>query len=243
MAGTLAGKIALVTGATRGIGKAIAEAYVREGAAIFICARNQAEVSTTVQSLRKTGAQIDGCAADVSEPADVERVVQTTVQRYGRINVVVNNASLLGPRLPIADYPIADWQEVLSVNLTGIFLMMQQTLKIMVPTEQGSIINVSSGVGRTGRARWGAYAVSKFGVEGLTQVAADEVRQCGIRINAINPGPTRTSMRAQAYPEEDPFTLPTPEEIAPVFVYFASDRTRGETGQSIEAQEWLKQHN
>jgi NAD(P)-dependent dehydrogenase (short-subunit alcohol dehydrogenase family) len=243
MAGTLAGKIALVTGATRGIGKAIAEAYAREGAVIFICARNQAEVSTTVQSLRKTGAQIEGCAADVSEPADVERVVQTTVQRYGIINVVVNNASLLGPRLPIADYPIADWQEVLSVNLTGIFLMMQQTLKIMVPTEQGSIINVSSGVGRTGRARWGAYAVSKFGVEGLTQVAADEVRQCGIRINAINPGPTRTSMRAQAYPEEDPFTLPTPEEIAPVFVYFASDRTRGETGQSIEAQEWLKQHN
>ncbi len=243
MADSLAGKVALVTGATRGIGKAVAEAYAREGACVFICARDETDVRTTVQGLRETGAQIDGCAADVSKPADVEHVVQTAVERYGTIDVVVNNASLLGPRLPIAVYPIADWQEVLRVNLTGIFFMMQQTLKIMIPVGQGSIINVSSGVGRTGRARWGAYAVSKFGVEGLTQVAADEVRQCGIRINAINPGPTRTSMRSQAYPEEDPLTLPTPEQIAPVFVYFASDRSRGETGQSIEAQEWLEQHN
>jgi NAD(P)-dependent dehydrogenase (short-subunit alcohol dehydrogenase family) len=243
MADSLAGKIALVTGGTRGIGRAIAQAYAREGACVFICARDETDVRRTVQGLRQTGAQIDGCAADISKPDDVERVVQSTVEQYGTIDVVVNNASLLGPRLPIAAYPIDDWQEVVRVNLTGIFLMMQQTLKIMIPIGQGSIINVSSGVGRTGRGYWGAYSVSKFGVEGLTQVAADEVRHCEIRINAINPGPTRTSMRAQAYPEEDPLTLPTPEQIAPVFVYFASDRSRGETGQSIEAQEWLKQHN
>jgi NAD(P)-dependent dehydrogenase (short-subunit alcohol dehydrogenase family) len=242
MADRLAGKIALVTGATRGIGKAIAEAYAREGAGVFICARNEAEIRTTLQSLRKTGAQIDGCAGDIGEPADVERLVELAIERYGTIDVLVNNASLLGARVPIATYPTADWHEVLRVNLTGIFLMMQQTLKTMIPRGQGSIINVSSGVGRTGRARWGAYAVSKFGVEGLTQVAADEVRQCGVRINAINPGPTRTPMRAQAYPEEDPLTLPTPEQIAPVFVHFASDESH-ETGQSIEAQEWLKQHN
>lgn len=239
----LAGKFALVTGASRGIGRAVAEAYAREGAGVFICARNQAEISSAVDEMRCTGAQVDGCAGDVGKSGDVERIIETALNRYGTINVLVNNASLLGPRLPIAAYPISEWQDVLRVNLTGIFLMMQQTLKTMIPQRQGSIINVSSGVGRTGRARWGAYAVSKFGVEGLTQVSADEVRECGIRINAINPGPTRTYMRAEAYPQEDPLTLPTPQQIAPVFVYFASDQSRGETGQSIEAQEWLKEYN
>jgi NAD(P)-dependent dehydrogenase (short-subunit alcohol dehydrogenase family) len=118
--------------------------------------------------------------------------------------------------------------------------MIQEALQIMMPQRQGSIINVSSGVGRIGKARWGAYAASKFGVEGLTQVVADEVREFGIRANAVNPGPTRTEMRAVAYPEEDPLTLPTPDAIVPVFVYLASDDSAAVTGQSLDAQDWLK---
>jgi NAD(P)-dependent dehydrogenase (short-subunit alcohol dehydrogenase family) len=118
--------------------------------------------------------------------------------------------------------------------------MIQEALQVMIPQRQGSIINVSSGVGRIGRARWGAYAASKFGVEGLTQVVADELREFGVRANAVNPGPTRTEMRAFAYPEEDPFTLPTPDAIVPVFIYLASDDSASVTGQSLDAQDWSR---
>jgi NAD(P)-dependent dehydrogenase (short-subunit alcohol dehydrogenase family) len=142
--------------------------------------------------------------------------------------------------VPIAEYPVSAWEDVVRVNLTGSFLMIQEALKIMIPQRSGSIINVSSGVGRTGRARWGAYAASKFGLEGLTQVLADEVRVFGIRVNTVNPGPTRTEMRALAYPEEDPMTLPTPDQVVPVFVYLASDASAAVTRQALDAQEWLK---
>lgn len=121
--------------------------------------------------------------------------------------------------------------------------MTQEVLKGMTAQRGGSIINVSSGVGRAGRARWGAYAVSKFGVEGLTQVLAEEVKELGIRVNAVNPGPTRTQMRADAYPDEDPMTLPVPDTIVPAFIYLASDDSIGVTGQSLEARDWLKPGN
>jgi NAD(P)-dependent dehydrogenase (short-subunit alcohol dehydrogenase family) len=119
--------------------------------------------------------------------------------------------------------------------------MIREALNIMMPQRSGSIINVSSGVGRIGRARWGAYAASKFGLEGLTQVVADGVREFGIRVNAVNPGPTRTEMRALAYPEEDPLILATPDEVVPIFVYLASDAAAAVTGQSLDARDWLRQ--
>ena len=125
-----------------------------------------------------------------------------------------------------------------AINLHGVFLLSQQVVKRMIAQRHGSIINVSSGVGRVGRARWGAYAVSKFGLEGLTQVLADEVKEFGIRVNSVNPGPTRTEMRAEAYPEEDPLTLPTPEQITPIFVHLASAQSENVTGQMLEAQDW-----
>jgi NAD(P)-dependent dehydrogenase (short-subunit alcohol dehydrogenase family) len=109
----------------------------------------------------------------------------------------------------------------------------------MLERRSGSIINVTSGVGRQGKARWGAYAVSKAGLENFTQVLADEVSQTGIRVNSVNPAATRTRMRAEAYPTEDPLTLPAAEEITPIFVYLASDASGGVTGQSLEARDWL----
>jgi len=170
-------------------------------------------------------------------------VVGAAVERYGTVHVLVNNASLLGSRVAIADYPISDWEEVMRVNLTGVFLLTQQVLQVMIPQRQGSIINVSSGVGRAGKARWGAYACAKAGVEGLTQVLADEVRDYGIRVNSVNPAATRTAMRAAAYPDEDPLTLPTAEEITPIFVYLASDDSAGVTGKALEARRWMKRGN
>jgi NAD(P)-dependent dehydrogenase (short-subunit alcohol dehydrogenase family) len=236
----LINNVALITGATRGIGKAVAAAYLREGARVFICARNQQEVAATVRELRydNTDAQVDGCAGDVGKENDVCQIVDAVIERFQTIDTLVNNASLLGPRVALVDYPFGQWEDVIRVNLHGVFLLSQQVVKRMIARRHGSIINVSSGVGRVGRARWGAYAVSKFGLEGLTQVLADEVKEFGIRVNSVNPGPTRTEMRAEAYPEEDPLTLPTPEQITPIFVHLASAQSETVTGQMLEAQDW-----
>jgi NAD(P)-dependent dehydrogenase (short-subunit alcohol dehydrogenase family) len=236
----LMNKVALITGATRGIGRAIAAAYLREGACVFICARNQQEVAAAVRELREdtTDAQVDGCAGDVGKETDVCRIVDAAIERFQTVDTLVNNASLLGPRVALVDYPFGQWEEVIRVNLHGVFLLSQQVVKRMMAQGHGSIINVSSGVGRVGRAQWGAYAVSKFGLEGLTQVLADEVKEFGIRVNSVNPGPTRTGMRAEAYPEEDPLMLPTPEQITPIFVHLASAQSENVTGQMFEAKDW-----
>jgi NAD(P)-dependent dehydrogenase (short-subunit alcohol dehydrogenase family) len=236
----LAEKVALITGGSRGIGRAIACAYTRAGAKVFICGRDEKNLRATVDEVRLGGGEIDGLAGDVGSLNDVQRIVSAAARRYGTIHVLVNNASILGPRDTIANYPPPAWQEVLRINLTGIFLITQAVLPIMSGRGSGSIINVTSGVGRRGKARWGAYAISKAGVESLTQVLADEVSRAGIRVNSVNPAATRTRMRAQAYPSEDPLTLPTPEEILPLFLYLASDASAGVSGQSLEARDWLK---
>jgi NAD(P)-dependent dehydrogenase (short-subunit alcohol dehydrogenase family) len=220
----------------------IAEAYAWAGAKVFICGRNADHVDRTIEQVRGVGV-IEGVAGDVGDPLDVERIVQATINRFGAVHVLVNNASILGPREPLSHYPVADWSEVLRINLTGIFLMVRAVLPIMLEQRMGSIINLSSGVAKKGRARWGAYAVSKAGVEALTQVLADEVSASGIRVNTVNPGPTRTEMRALAYPSEDPLTLPTPDEILPVFLYLASDASAAVSGQSLEARDWLKRQD
>jgi NAD(P)-dependent dehydrogenase (short-subunit alcohol dehydrogenase family) len=239
----LAAKVALITGGSRGIGKAIAAAYARQDARVFICARGEGDLARTVNDIRDAGGEISGLAGDIGKPEDARRIVEAAVERYGRTDVLVNNASLLGPRITIVDYPITDWEEVVRVNLTGVFLLTQQVLQVMIPQRQGSIINVSSGVGRTGKARWGAYACSKAGLEGFTQVLADELKDSGIRVNSVNPAATRTAMRAEAYPDEDPLTLPAPEEIMPIFLYLASDESVGVTGKALDAREWMKRGN
>ncbi len=239
----LSEKSALITGGSRGIGRAIAFAYAHAGARVFICGRNQQELNRAVREIHEAGGVAAGVDGDVGNAADVTRIVSSAVERYGTIDVLVNNASILGPRGSIANYPQRDWDEVLRINLTGVFLLTQAVLKIMSARQSGSIINVSSGVGRIGKAHWGAYAVSKFGLEGLTQVLADELKETAIRVNSVNPGATRTSMRAQAYPEEDPLTLPTPDEITAIFLYLASDDGAEITGRSWDARQWRKPKN
>ena len=230
----------MITGASRGIGRAVARAYTREGAKVFICARNKAAVNRVVSEIRADGGQIGGESGDIGTEEDVKRIVQAAVDQFAGIDVIVNNASILGPRDPIASYPPAAWDEVLRINLTGLFLVTQRVLQVMIPRRQGSIINISSSVGRIGRAGWGAYAASKFGVEGFTQVLAGEVKEFGLRANAVNPGATRTQMRAAAHPEEDPRILPAPDEITEVFVYLASDEAAGVNGESLDARGWLR---
>ena len=241
--GVLTGKVALITGASRGIGKAIALAYAREGAKLVICARKRAELARAAREIRAAGGEVRWLAADITKTTEVKRLVREARRRYGTIHILVNNASMLGPREPVASYPLAAWEEVLKTNLTALFLLTREALRLMIPQREGSIINLSSGVGRVGKARWGAYAASKFGVEGFTQLLADEMKDSNIRVNAVNPGGTRTEMRAQAYPDEDPLTLPTPAEITGVFVYLASSDSLGVTGKSFDARDWPEKSN
>lgn len=235
----LTGKVALITGGSRGIGRAIAGAYADQGAEVFICGRNPRDLTCAIEEIRLVGGVIDGASGDIAEPADVRRIVGQAVARFGTIDVLVNNASLLGPRVILADYEFTAWRKVLGTNLNGLFLVTHEVLPIMLARRSGAIINLTSGVGRVGKARWGAYAVSKAALEGFTQVLADEVRAEGIRVNSVNPAATRTEMRAEAYPAEDPMTLPTPESIMPIFVYLASDESAEVSGQALNAREWL----
>jgi NAD(P)-dependent dehydrogenase (short-subunit alcohol dehydrogenase family) len=234
----LEGKVALITGASQGLGRALALAYAKGGARVVINARSEESIRPVAEEVDSSDAEILALAADVSKGADVERLVGAAVERFGRIDVLVNNAGLLGPRVAIVDYPEDEWRRVIDANLTGPFLVSRAVIPHM--PEGGSIVNVVSGVSVEGRAEWGAYSVSKFGIEGLTQILAAELEERGIRVHAVDPGGMRTTMRAAAYPKEDPATRITPEENTDVFLYLASDDSRDVTGQRFKAQEFQK---
>ncbi len=234
----LEGKVALITGASKGLGKALALAYAEAGARVVINSRSEESLHPVAEEAESSGAEVLALAADVSQSADVERLIGVTVARFGHVDVLVNNAGLLGPRVPIEEYPEDEWRRVIDANLTGPFLVSKAAIPHM--PEGASIINVVSGVSVEGRAEWGAYSVSKFGVEGLTQILAAELKERGIRVNAVDPGGMRTEMRAAAYPEEDPMTRITPEENTGVFVYLASDESREVTGERFKAQQFRK---
>jgi NAD(P)-dependent dehydrogenase (short-subunit alcohol dehydrogenase family) len=233
---TLKDKVTLVTGASQGLGRALALAFAREGARVVVNARSEESIRPVAEEVEGAGAEVLAVAADVSKVSDVERLVGEAVGRFGRIDVLVNNAGLLGPRVTIEEYPEDEWRRVMDANLTGPFLVSKAAIGYM--GEGGSIINVVSGVSVEGRAEWGAYSVSKFGVEGLTQILAAELAERGVRANAVDPGGMRTDMRAAAYPEEDPQTRITPEENTAVFLYLASDESRDVTGKRFKAQEF-----
>jgi NAD(P)-dependent dehydrogenase (short-subunit alcohol dehydrogenase family) len=234
----LESKVALVTGASQGLGRALALAYAGEGASLVLNSRREEGVRPVAEEAKNLGAQVLGLAADVSEGADVEGMVRAAVDRFGHVDVLVNNAGLLGPRVRIEDYPEDEWRRVIDANLTGPYLASKATIPHM--REGGSIINVVSGVSVEGRAEWGAYSVSKFGVEGLTQILAAELEGRDIRVNAVDPGGMRTDMRAAAYPGEDPTTRITPEENTAVFLYLASEESKGVTGERFKAQEFRR---
>jgi NAD(P)-dependent dehydrogenase (short-subunit alcohol dehydrogenase family) len=175
---------------------------------------------------------------DVSRELEAHGFIEAVFRKFGRIDVLINNASILGQRSLIEHLPSPVWEEVISVNLNGTFYLSKAVIPMMKELRTGSIINVSSSVGRRGRKTWGAYAVSKFGIEGLTQILAEELKPHNIRVNAVNPGAMATVMRAEAFPSEDPMTLRRPAEVLDVFRFLASDESLNVTGQSFDAQEF-----
>jgi NAD(P)-dependent dehydrogenase (short-subunit alcohol dehydrogenase family) len=239
----LEGKIALVTGGGRGIGKAIARTFAREGAKVVICSRSGLELKETEKEIKGEGKDVLIHVADVTSIREVQRLFKTIKSYFGPVDLLINNASILGPKSEILSYPYQEWIRVIDVNLTGVFNVTQSALRQMIPKKSGCIVNISSGVGRQGKALWGAYAVSKFGVEGLTQVLAEETAPHQIRVYSLNPGPTRTKMRAAACPDEDPLTLPPPEKIAETCLYLVTTLTLGDSGRTFDAASLFEKAN
>lgn len=227
----------MITGASKGLGKALTQYFAKEGYNLAICARNESAIEDVKKEAEQLGADVLAVSADMSRAKDVERFVALTEEYFGKIDVLINNASILGPSpMPyLLDYPEQDFEEVLRVNTIGPFLVTRRVLPIMLQKQQGSIINITSEAGATGYAGWGAYGISKFALEGLTETWADEVSESGVRVNMVDPGEMDTDMHALAVPDCD-YDLAKPEDITAVFGYLASDASSHITGKRFEAQ-------
>ena len=233
-------RIILITGATDGIGKALALHAATLGAQVILHGRNVDKLENVYDMLeaidgapRPSIAVLDLASANSESYVSLANSVE---QEFGRLDGLVLNASILGERYSIEQYDAVLWQRVMHVNLTSAFALTQVLLPMLNNSDDPSVIYTSSGVGRTGKAFWGAYAVSKFATEGLSQVLADEHRQGKLRANCINPGATRTGMRLSAYPAEDRDKLKRPEDVLAPYIYLLGPDSRGITGQSFDAQ-------
>lgn len=233
-------RVILITGASDGIGKALAIECARLGARVILHGRSTTklervydEISALDDAPRPSIAVLDLASANAE---GYTTLASSIADEFGRLDGLVHNAGILGERFTIEQYDAVMWQRVMHVNVTAAFALSQVLLPLMKKSDDASMIFTSSGVGRTGKAFWGAYAASKFATEGLSQVLADEHRDSALRVNCINPGATRTSMRLAAYPAEDRDALKTPEEILPAYIYLLGGDSKGVTGQSIDAQ-------
>ncbi|WP_246942994.1 SDR family NAD(P)-dependent oxidoreductase [Bacillus pinisoli] len=231
-------KTVMITGATKGLGKALAFAFVKEGYKLAICARNNKDLQEVKEELIQLGGKVIAIQADVSNERDVDRFVSIVEYEFGTIDVLINNASVFGPGPSLLlDYPSRNFEEVLRVNAVNPFLVTKRVLPGMMVKKAGSIINVTSEAGRTGFATWGAYGISKFAVEGLTQTWADELNETGIRVNMVDPGEMDTDMHQIAVPDCD-YPLEKPENVVDVFLFLASDQSIGMNGCRYEAQKF-----
>ena len=241
----LRGRVIAITGAGDGIGRALALGAANLGAQVVLIGR-------TVRRLEAVEAEI-AALASAAVPAreasiapldlekalagDFDRIAAAISQRYGRLDGLVHNAAVLGVLAPIEHADMRNWCRVLHVNLTAAFALTQVLLPALRASTDASVIYTSSSVGRRGRANWGAYAVSKFGIEGLSQVLADELAgNSPVRVNAVNPGPTRTRMRRQAYPAEQTDLLPLPEAVVNPYFWLLGPASRGVTGECLDCQ-------
>ena len=234
-------KVILVTGAGDGIGKAAALSYAKHGATVILLGR-------TISKLEKVYDEIEqnNWAQPAIIPLNLEGAVEkdyidvaeSIQSAFGRLDGILHNASILGSLTTIDQYEISVWEKLMQVNVNSAFLLTKSFLHLLKEASNPSVIFTSSSVGRKGRAFWGAYSVSKFATEGLAQVLADEL-DCSehrVRVNCINPGATRTNMRADAYPAENPLNNPSAEEIMPLYLYLMGDDSLDVTGQSLNAQ-------
>lgn len=232
-------RIILVTGAGDGIGREAALTYARFGAQVILLGRTESKLLAVQQEIAGTGglpAQFIVLDLLTATTEDCQQVAGQIAQWVPHLDGVLHNAGLLGKIVPVADIKLQDWQDVMQVNVNATFMLTQALLPLLLKSASASLVFTSSSVGREGRSGWGTYAVSKFATEGLMQVLADEYKQTNLRVNCINPGGTRTSMRASAFPDEDSQKLKTPADIMPLYLYLMGDDSRRKTGTSFDAQ-------
>ena len=242
----LAGRTILITGAGDGIGKSLAKTAACYGANVILLGRTRSKLDQVFDWIT-THTQTD----PVIVPADLEQLNEASVvaladqisEHFGTLDGLVHNASVLGARTHVQHYPVDTWRSAMDVNVTAPFLLTRGLFNCLDASQDAGVVFLSSTVGREGRAYWGAYSVSKFAMEGLMQVFADETEHAGkIRVYSVNPGGTRTNMRAQAYPMEDPETVPTLESHMTLLLYLLGGPSHGLTlpqqGAALDARDW-----
>ncbi|HEX2790629.1 MAG TPA: YciK family oxidoreductase [Steroidobacteraceae bacterium] len=236
----LRGRVIAITGAGDGIGQAVALAAAAHGAELVLIGRSVGKleaVHARIAALNKAEASIAPLDLERALAGDYDQLADALQRRYGRLDGLLHNAGILGVLAPIEHYDVPTWCRVLHVNLTAAFALTQVLLPLLRGAPDASIVFTSSGAGRHASAYWGAYAVSKFGVEALTRILAEELEHAGTpRVNALNPGPVRTRLRRQAFPAEDSTRLATPEDIVQPYLWLLGPASRGVNGQSLDCQ-------
>ncbi len=229
----LQGKVALITGGGRGIGKAVALAYAREGAKVAICSRSAAEIEQTAKEIVDLQRECRSRVCDVSVEESVNDLIAHVEEQFGRIDILINNAGVMTRPVPITELEVKKWDYTIAVNLRGSFLVTKAVVPIMTRGQGGTIINVSSMIGRGAYANFAAYAASKWGIEGLTQTLAQELRSSHIRVNSVDPGYVATKLTGYGGSK--------PESVTDVFVFLGSDESKGITGKTLSASGWKSQ--
>ncbi len=233
-------KVILITGAGDGIGRVAALTYAKHGATIILLGKTTSKLEAVYDEIVNAGGPqpaivpMDLKGATKQNYRDLAATIE---QQFGKLDGLVNNAGILGSLGPLEHFCVSTFENIMKVNVTAQALITKYMFPILRKSPSASVIFTSSGVGRQGREFWGAYAISKFAVEGMMQTWACEVEKTNIRINCINPGATRTSMRASAYPGEDKDKLATPEDLMPTYLYLMSDDSKDINGQSLDAQQ------
>lgn len=237
---SLRGRAILITGAGSGLGRALAIECARAGASVILSGRNGAKLDLVYDEIEAMGAPQPAIAVldlAVATAVDYDRLARVIDEEFGKLDGLVHAAGLLGDRTPLEQYDVPTWCKVLHVNLTAPFILTQVLLAALRKSEDASIIFVSSGVVKQPRPFWGAYAVSKAGLESVRSMLSEELEgEANIRVNSVNPGRMRTAMRAAAYPAEDPNTVPTAESVSGTFLYLLSSSGRGIDGRFLDAQ-------
>ncbi|BFT30266.1 YciK family oxidoreductase [Alteromonas sp. D210916BOD_24] len=232
-------KVILITGAGDGIGAQAARTYAAHGATCILLGRTVSKLEAVYDDIIALGGNepaIVPLDLKGATPSHYQQMAQTIIDQFGRLDGVLHNASILGHLSAFKDIDAKEWQDVMQVNLNAMVYMTQALIPALEKAPNASVIFTSSSVGRKGRAFWGTYAVSKFATEGVMQTLADEYQNKSLRFNCINPGATRTHMRAQAFPAENPETLKQPSDIMPTYLYLMGNDSLATNGQSLDCQ-------
>ena len=233
-------KVILVTGGGSGIGRQAGLTFAAFGAEVILLGKNSSNLNETYSLFEKNNLKkpiLQAIDFEIAEEEDFKKISEEVLKEFGKLDGLLNNASILGTKTSIQNYDIKEWRRVSKINFESSLLLTRSLLPVLEIPDNSSIVFTSSGVGRKGKAYWGAYAISKFATEGLVQILSEELEKTsGIRVNAINPGAVRTKMRAEAFPAEDPKTLKNPKEVMNAYLFLMGKDSLDLSGRSIDAQ-------